>query len=202
MNKSVNYSRIACISRNTKETQIKLNVNLNGTGKFNLTCNVPFLEHLISQFVQYSKIDLTIESNGDIHIDDHHIVEDIGITLGKAFYKALGNKSGINRYGYAYAPLDEALSRVVIDFSGRAGLYMNTKFTRNIIGKFDTQLCFVFFKGFVNHAMVTLHIDNLKGLNAHHQAETLFKAFGLAIRMGIDFDQNMVECIPSTKGYI
>lgn len=192
--------RTASVERNTLETQIKVSVNLDGTGKLNIDTGVPFLEHMIDQIARHGLIDMDIVAKGDLHIDDHHTVEDLGITLGQAFAKAVGDKKGMTRYGHAYVPLDEALSRVVIDFSGRAGLFMDVEFTRGSIGKFDTQLFSEFFHGFVNHADVTLHIDNLKGYNAHHQAETIFKAFGRALRMALTEDPRMAGMMPSTKG--
>lgn len=192
--------RTASVERNTLETQIKVSVNLDGTGKLNIDTGVPFLEHMIDQIARHGLIDMDIVAKGDLHIDDHHTVEDLGITLGQAFAKAVGDKKGMTRYGHAYVPLDEALSRVVIDFSGRAGLCMDVEFTRGSIGKFDTQLFSEFFHGFVNHADVTLHIDNLKGYNAHHQAETIFKAFGRALRMALTEDPRMAGMMPSTKG--
>lgn len=192
--------RTASVERNTLETQIKVSVNLDGTGKLNIDTGVPFLEHMIDQIARHGLIDMDIMAKGDLHIDDHHTVEDLGITLGQAFAKAVGDKKGMTRYGHAYVPLDEALSRVVIDFSGRPGLCLNVDFTRGSIGKFDTQLFSEFFHGFVNHAGVTLHIDNLKGYNAHHQAETIFKAFGRALRMALTMDERMAGMMPSTKG--
>ncbi|MDX1319956.1 MAG: imidazoleglycerol-phosphate dehydratase HisB [Oceanospirillum sp.] len=192
--------RTASVERNTLETQIKVSVNLDGTGKLNIDTGVPFLEHMIDQIARHGLIDMDIVAKGDLHIDDHHTVEDLGITLGQAFAKAVGDKKGMTRYGHAYVPLDEALSRVVIDFSGRPGLCLNVDFTRGSIGKFDTQLFSEFFHGFVNHAGVTLHIDNLKGYNAHHQAETIFKAFGRALRMALTMDERMAGMMPSTKG--
>jgi len=192
--------RTASVERNTLETQIKVSVNLDGTGQLNIDTGVPFLEHMIDQIARHGLIDMDIVAKGDLHIDDHHTVEDLGITLGQAFAKAVGDKKGMTRYGHAYVPLDEALSRVVIDFSGRAGLFMDVEFTRGSIGKFDTQLFSEFFHGFVNHADVTLHIDNLKGYNAHHQAETIFKAFGRALRMALTEDPRMAGMMPSTKG--
>lgn len=192
--------RTASVERNTLETQIKVSINLDGTGKLNIDTGVPFLEHMIDQIARHGLIDMDILAKGDLHIDDHHTVEDLGITLGQAFAKAVGDKKGISRYGHAYVPLDEALSRVVIDFSGRPGLSLNVDFTRGSIGKFDTQLFSEFFHGFVNHAGVTLHIDNLKGYNAHHQAETIFKAFGRALRMALAEDPRMAGMMPSTKG--
>ena len=192
--------RTARVERNTLETQIKIDINLDGTGTSNFDTGVPFLEHMMDQVARHGMIDLDIKCKGDTHIDDHHTVEDIGITLGQAFTQAVGDKKGIVRYGHSYVPLDEALSRVVIDFSGRPGLFMNVEFTRANIGKLDTQLFWEFFQGFVNHANVTLHIDNLKGFNAHHQAETIFKAFGRALRMALSDDPRMAGITPSTKG--
>ncbi|GGK63089.1 imidazoleglycerol-phosphate dehydratase HisB [Amphritea balenae] len=192
--------RKATVTRNTLETKITVSVNLDGSGKLNAETGVPFLDHMLDQIARHGLIDLDINAKGDNHIDDHHTVEDIGITLGQAFHKAVGDKKGIQRYGHAYCPLDEALSRVVVDFSGRAGLDMNVEFTRANIGRFDTQLFWEFFQGFVNHAGVTLHIDNLKGFNAHHQAETIFKAFGRALRSSLTIDQRAADMMPSTKG--
>ncbi|WP_089730438.1 imidazoleglycerol-phosphate dehydratase HisB [Modicisalibacter muralis] len=192
--------RIATVSRDTSETQITVSVNLDGQGHFNAETGVPFLDHMLDQIARHGLIDLDIVAKGDLHIDDHHTVEDLGITLGQAFDKAIGDKRGIRRYGHAYVPLDEALSRVVIDFSGRPGLFMNVEFTRGAIGRLDTQLFWEFFQGFANHARVTLHIDNLKGFNAHHQAETIFKAFGRALRMAVENDPRMAGRMPSTKG--
>jgi len=192
--------RKASVTRNTLETQITVSVNLDGSGKLNADTGVPFLEHMLDQIARHGLIDMDIVAKGDNHIDDHHTVEDIGITLGQAFAQAVGDKKGILRYGHAYCPLDEALSRVVIDFSGRPGLDMNVEFTRAAIGRFDTQLFWEFFQGFVNHAGVTLHIDNLKGFNAHHQAETIFKAFGRAVRGALTIDQRAADQMPSTKG--
>jgi imidazoleglycerol-phosphate dehydratase len=192
--------RTAQVERNTLETQIKVAIDLDGTGKSAFDTSVPFLEHMLDQVARHGVIDLNIHCVGDLHIDAHHTVEDIGITLGQAFSKALGDKKGIYRYGHAYVPLDEALSRVVIDFSGRPGLYMDVDFHRSNIGSFETDLFHEFFQGFVNHAGVSLHIDNLKGRNAHHIAETIFKAFGRAIRMAITADPRMTGIMPSTKG--
>ncbi|ERS92001.1 imidazoleglycerol-phosphate dehydratase HisB [Halomonas sp. PBN3] len=192
--------RIATVSRDTQETRIRVSVNLDGSGKLNCETGVPFLDHMLDQVARHGLIDLDIHAEGDLHIDDHHTVEDLGITLGQAFDQAIGNKRGIYRYGHAYVPLDEALSRVVVDFSGRPGLFMDVAFTRAVIGRLDTQLFQEFFQGFVNHARVTLHIDNLKGENAHHQAETIFKAFGRALRMAVAPDPRMVGQMPSTKG--
>nr|WP_163501691.1 imidazoleglycerol-phosphate dehydratase HisB [Halomonas socia] len=192
--------RTATVSRDTKETQITVSVNLDGQGQLSGESSVPFLDHMLDQVARHGLIDLNIQAQGDLHIDDHHTVEDLGITLGQAFAQAIGDKRGIYRYGHAYVPLDEALSRVVVDFSGRAGLFMNVEFTRAAIGRLDTQLFWEFFQGFVNHAQVTLHIDNLKGFNAHHQAETIFKAFGRALRMAVAEDPRMAGQMPSTKG--
>ncbi|MFQ3790381.1 imidazoleglycerol-phosphate dehydratase HisB [Halomonas sp. A29] len=192
--------RIATVTRDTKETQITVTVNLDGEGRLNCETGVPFLDHMLDQVARHGLIDLDIKAVGDLHIDDHHTVEDLGITLGQAFHQAIGDKRGIHRYGHAYVPLDEALSRVVVDFSGRPGLFMNVEFTRASIGRLDTQLFWEFFQGFVNHARVTLHIDNLKGFNAHHQAETIFKAFGRALRMAVEPDPRMAGQMPSTKG--
>lgn len=194
--------RIAEVYRETLETQIKIKINLDGTGQFSADTGVPFLEHMMDQIARHGLMDLDIEANGDIYIDDHHTVEDIGITLGQAFHKAVGDKKGIRRYGHAYVPLDEALSRVVIDFSGRPGLDFKCDFTRATIGRLDTQLFWEFFQGFVNHAGVTLHIDNIKGFNAHHQAETIFKAFGRALRMALEHDERAAGMMPSTKGVL
>lgn len=192
--------RTASVERNTLETQIKIHINLDGTGKANLNTGVPFFEHMLDQIARHGMIDLDIQANGDTHIDDHHTVEDVGIALGQALKEAVGDKKGITRYGHAYVPLDEALSRVVIDLSGRPGLVFSANFTRASIGRFDTELVFEFFQGFVNHAQATLHIDNLKGHNAHHQAETIFKAFGRALRMALTPDERMGDQLPSTKG--
>ncbi|MDI3324308.1 imidazoleglycerol-phosphate dehydratase HisB [Pontibacterium granulatum] len=192
--------RRATVSRDTLETQITVSINLDGTGEFKAETGVPFLEHMMDQIARHGLIDLEINAKGDTHIDDHHTVEDIGITLGQAFKQAVGDKKGIVRYGHAYVPLDEALSRVVIDFSGRPGLDFKCDFTRASIGKLDTQLFWEFFQGFVNHAGVTLHIDNIKGFNAHHQAETIFKAFGRALRMALEIDSRAANMMPSTKG--
>ncbi len=193
-------ARIATVSRDTNETQITVSVNLDGEGRLNCETGVPFLDHMLDQVARHGMVDLDIHAKGDLHIDAHHTVEDLGITLGQAFNEAIGDKRGIYRYGHAYVPLDEALSRVVIDFSGRPGLYMNVEFTRDTIGSMDTQLFWEFFQGFVNHARVTLHIDNVKGFNAHHQAETIFKAFGRALRMAVAEDPRMAGQMPSTKG--
>lgn len=192
--------RKASVERDTLETQIKASINLDGTGKARFDIGVPFLEHMLDQIARHGLIDLDIVSKGDLHIDDHHTVEDVGITLGQAFAKAIGDKKGIRRYGHAYVPLDEALSRVVIDFSGRPGLEFHVPFTRARVGSFDVDLSIEFFRGFVNHAGVTLHIDNLRGVNAHHQIETVFKAFGRALRMAVEIDPRAAGTIPSTKG--
>ena len=192
--------RIAEIFRNTNETQIRVAINLDGTGQQKLNTGVPFLDHMLDQIARHGLIDLDIEAKGDLHIDAHHTVEDVGITLGQAFAKAIGDKKGIRRYGHAYVPLDEALSRVVIDFSGRPGLEFHVPFKRSMIGAFDVDLTHEFFQGFVNHALVSLHIDNLRGDNAHHQCETVFKAFGRALRMAAELDVRAAGMIPSTKG--
>jgi imidazoleglycerol-phosphate dehydratase len=192
--------RTAQVTRNTNETQISVAINLDGTGKQTLNTGVPFLDHMLDQIARHGLIDLDIHAVGDLHIDAHHTVEDVGITLGQAFAKAMGDKKGIRRYGHAYVPLDEALSRVVIDFSGRPGLEYHIPFTRSMIGTFDVDLTHEFFQGFVNHALVSLHIDNLRGTNAHHQCETVFKAFGRALRMAIEHDARSAGTIPSTKG--
>jgi imidazoleglycerol-phosphate dehydratase len=192
--------RTANVQRNTLETQITVQLNLDGTGKSHFETGVPFLEHMLDQVARHGVIDLEITAKGDLHIDAHHTVEDIGITLGQAFAKALGDKKGCCRYGHAYVPLDEALSRVVIDFSGRPGLEFHVNFPRAQIGEFDVDLFHEFFQGFVNHALVTLHVDNLRGRNAHHIAETVFKAFGRALRMAVEFDSRMQNVMPSTKG--
>ncbi|MDO5667891.1 MAG: imidazoleglycerol-phosphate dehydratase HisB [Alcaligenaceae bacterium] len=194
--------RTAEVSRDTQETKIRVAINLDGTGKQDINTGVPFLDHMLDQIARHGLIDLEIHCDGDTYIDDHHSVEDVGITLGQAFAKAVGDKKGIVRYGHSYVPLDESLSRVVIDFSGRPGLYYNIPFTRSLIGRFDVDLFQEFFQGFVNHAAVTLHIDNLKGINSHHQAETVFKAFGRALRMALAEDPRMVGVIPSTKGVL
>ena len=192
--------RIAEVVRNTNETQIRCAINLDGSGKQNLNTGVPFLDHMLDQIVRHGLIDIDIQATGDLHIDAHHTVEDVGITLGIAVAKAVGDKKGLRRYGHAYVPLDEALSRVVIDFSGRPGIEFHVPFTRSMIGNFDVDLVHEFFQGFVNHALVTLHIDNLRGVNAHHQCETVFKAFGRALRMAADLDPRAAGTIPSTKG--
>ena len=192
--------RQAEISRNTLETQIKVRLDLDGTGQSRLATGVPFLDHMLDQVARHGQIDLEIEAKGDLHIDAHHTVEDIGIALGQAMAQALGDKKGVCRYGQAYVPLDEALSRVVIDLSGRPGLVFGVKFSRALIGSFDVDLCREFFQGFVNHALMTVHIDTLRGDNAHHQAETIFKSFGRALRMAVEADARTANSIPSTKG--
>ena len=192
--------RQAEISRNTLETQIKVRLDLDGTGQSRLATGVPFLDHMLDQVARHGQIDLEIEAKGDLHIDAHHTVEDIGIALGQAMAQALGDKKGVCRYGQAYVPLDEALSRVVIDLSGRPGLVFDVKFSRALIGSFDVDLCREFFQGFVNHALMTVHIDTLRGDNAHHQAETIFKSFGRALRMAVEADARTANSIPSTKG--
>ena len=188
------------VTRNTSETQIQIVLNLDGTGKAELASGVPFLDHMLDQIARHGMIDLKVVAKGDTHIDDHHTVEDVGITLGQAIAKAVGDKAGITRYGYSYVPLDETLSRVVIDFSGRPGLEFHVPFTRARVGDFDVDLSIEFFRGFVNHAGVTLHIDNLRGINAHHQIETVFKAFGRALRMALTPDPRAAGQVPSTKG--
>src|SRR5690606_36636702 len=197
---TVMTDRQATVKRDRLETKITVTVNLDGTGAAAFRTGVPFLEHMLDQIARHGLFDLDIAADGDTHIDDHHTVEDIGITLGQAFAKALGDKRGIRRYGHAYVPLDEALSRVVVDFSGRPGLEMHVDFSRHNVGAFDLQLTYEFFQGFVNHAGVTLHIDNLRGANAHHQIETIFKAFGRALRMAAEPDPRMAGVMPSTKG--
>ncbi len=192
--------RTAKVARDTLETQITVEINLDGTGKSEFNTGVPFLDHMMDQVARHGLIDLNVQAKGDLHIDAHHTVEDIGITLGQAFAQAVGDKKGITRYGHAYVPLDEALSRVVIDFSGRPGLEMPVEFPRASIGGFDVDLFFEFFQGFVNHAQVTLHIDSIRGRNAHHVAETIFKAFGRALRMALTADPRMQGVTPSTKG--
>ncbi len=194
--------RRASLSRDTLETQITVAVNLDGSGQAEFAIGVPFLEHMLDQVARHGLLDLSIKASGDLHIDDHHTVEDIGITLGQAIARAVGDRKGISRYGHAYVPLDEALSRVVIDFSGRPGLITDVTFTRARVGQFDVDLIFEFFRGFVNHAGVTLHIDNLRGDNAHHQAETIFKAFGRALRMALAVDLRLGDTMPSTKGVL
>ena len=193
-------ARTAEVSRNTNETQIRVAINLDGSGIQKLNTGVPFLDHMIDQIARHGLFDIEIDCQGDLHIDAHHTVEDVGITLGQAFAKAIGDKKGVRRYGHAYVPLDEALSRVVVDFSGRPGLEFHVPFTRSMIGAFDVDLTHEFFQGFVNHALVTLHIDNLRGVNAHHQCETVFKAFGRALRMAAELDARSAGTIPSTKG--
>ena len=192
--------RQAQVTRNTLETKISVNLNLDGTGKAVLDTGVPFLDHMLDQVARHGMMDIEISAKGDLHIDAHHTVEDIGITLGQAFMQAIGDKKGLRRYGHAYVPLDEALSRVVVDLSGRPGMEFNIEFVRARIGEFDVDLINEFFQGFVNHAMVTLHIDNLSGDNAHHQAETAFKAFGRALRMAMELDSRAAGIMPSTKG--
>lgn len=194
--------RKATVTRNTLESQITITVNLDGTGCANLDTPVPFLNHMIDQIARHGLIDLDIQATGDTDIDDHHTVEDIGITLGMAIAEAIGDKKGLTRYGHAYVPLDESLSRVVLDFSGRPGLFMEADFVRGHVGTFDVDLSREFFQGFVNHAFVTLHIDNLRGANAHHQIETIFKAFGRALRMAASADERMAGVLPSTKGHL
>ena len=192
--------RTAEVSRQTAETKINVKLNLDGTGVSKLATGIGFFDHMLDQIARHGLIDLEIEALGDLHIDGHHTVEDVGITLGQAIAQAVGDKRGIRRYGHAYVPLDEALSRVVVDFSGRPGLEMHLPFTSGQIGEFDTQLTFEFFQGLVNHAFITLHIDNLKGVNAHHQAETVFKAFGRALRAALEWDPRALGQVPSTKG--
>ena len=195
-----NPPRVAEVQRDTKETQIRARVNLDGTGLAQLATGIGFFDHMLDQVARHGLIDLEIDAKGDLHIDGHHTVEDVGITLGLAVAKAVGDKAGLTRYGHAYVPLDEALSRVVIDFSGRPGLHMDIPFKSGMVGGFDTQLTYEFFQGFANHALVSLHIDNLKGANAHHQCETVFKAFGRALRMALTLDARSLGVIPSTKG--
>ena len=192
--------RIAEVTRNTNETQIRVKLNLDGSGKSSFKTGVPFLDHMMDQIARHGLIDIEVEANGDLHIDAHHTVEDIGITIGQAVAKAIGDKKGIRRYGHAYVPLDEALSRVVLDFSGRPGIEFHVEFKRGMIGQYDVDLTHEFFQGFVNHALVSLHIDNLRGENAHHQCETVFKAFGRALRMAAEIDPRVGDAIPSTKG--
>lgn len=194
--------RTAEITRNTNETRIRVAVNIDGTGKQTIDTGVPFLDHMLDQIARHGLIDLDIKAEGDLHIDAHHTVEDVGITLGMAIAKAVGTKAGLRRYGHAYVPLDEALSRVVVDFSGRPGLEYHIPFTRARIGDFDVDLTREFFQGLVNHALITLHIDNLRGVNAHHQAETVFKACGRALRMAMEVDPSMGDVVPSTKGVL
>ena len=200
MTASAPQSRTARVERNTAETKILVELDLDGTGRAELATGVPFLDHMLDQLARHGMVDLTVRAQGDLHIDAHHTVEDIGITLGQAFRAAVGDKKGIARYGHAYVPLDEALSRVVIDLSGRPGLEFHVPFTRALIGTFDADLAHEFFQGFVNHAQVTLHIDNLRGDNAHHQAETVFKAFARALRAAVALDPRAQSAIPSTKG--
>ena len=192
--------RTAQVTRNTLETQITASINLDGSGKVELASGIGFLDHMLDQIARHGLMDVSVAAKGDLHIDAHHTVEDIGITLGQAFTKAIGDKKGIRRYGHAYVPLDEALSRVVLDVSGRPGLEFGVEFSRARIGDFDVDLIHEFFQGFVNHALVTLHIDNLRGDNAHHQAETIFKAFGRALRVAVEADPRMAGTMPSTKG--
>lgn len=192
--------RTAEVSRDTAETKIKVRLNLDGTGESKLATGIGFFDHMLDQIARHGLIDLDVQCEGDLHIDGHHTVEDVGIAIGQAVRQAVGDKRGLTRYGHSYVPLDEALSRVVVDFSGRPGLVLDAKFTSGTIGQLDTQLIHEFFQGFVNHALVTLHIDNLKGANAHHQAETMFKAFGRALRMALERDPRMAGTIPSTKG--
>ncbi len=194
--------RSAQVTRNTLETQISVMLELDGSGKAKFDTGLPFLEHMLDQVARHGMVDLDIKAKGDLHIDAHHTVEDIGITLGQAFNQAVGDKKGLRRYGHAYVPLDEALSRVVLDISGRPGLVFNVNFVRSNVGEFDVDLIHEFFQGFVNHALVTLHIDNLAGENAHHQAETVFKAFGRALRMALEADPRMAGVMPSTKGVL
>ena len=194
--------RIATVTRDTLETQISVSINLDGTGKSSFSTGIPFFEHMLDQIARHGMIDIDVKANGDIHIDDHHTVEDVGIALGQAFRQVLGDKKGIMRYGHAYVPLDEALSRVVIDFSGRPGIEYRVEYPRARIGQFDVDLIHEFFQGFANHAPATLHIDNLHGKNAHHVAETIFKAFGRAVRVAVSADDRMAGIIPSTKGLL
>ena len=200
MNNNLAGARCADITRKTNETDIRVQLNLDGSGKANFASGIGFFDHMLDQIARHGLIDLDIHAIGDLHIDGHHTVEDVGIALGQAVHKAVGDKKGIRRYGHAYVPLDEALSRVVIDLSGRPGLIMNVPFKSGMIGTFDSQLAYEFFQGFVNHAFVTLHIDNLRGENAHHQAETVFKAFARALRMALEHDARTAGTIPSTKG--
>jgi imidazoleglycerol-phosphate dehydratase len=197
---SASTDRTAEVSRNTAETRITVRLNLDGTGQSSLHTGIGFFDHMLEQIARHGLIDLEVRADGDLHIDGHHTVEDVGITIGQAFARAVGDKKGIRRYGHAYVPLDEALSRVVVDLSGRPGLVLNIPFTSGMIGAFDTQLTHEFFQGFVNHAGVTLHIDNLRGVNAHHQCETVFKAFARALRAAVERDPRSAGTIPSTKG--
>lgn len=194
--------RTAQVERITSETQVKISVNLDGTGKAELQSGMPFMDHMLDQIARHGLIDLSVQCQGDTHIDDHHSAEDVGITFGQAIAQAIGDKKGITRYGHAYVPLDEALSRVVLDFSGRPGLEYDIPFTRASVGGFDVDLFYEFFQGFVNHAWVTLHVDNLKGKNSHHQIETVFKAFGRALRMAATIDPRSADTTPSTKGVL
>jgi len=194
--------RTAEVVRNTKETQIRVRLNLDGTGRAKLATGIPFLDHMLDQVARHGMIDLEIEAKGDLHIDSHHTVEDVGITFGQTCARAIGDKAGVRRFGHAYVPLDEALSRVVVDFSGRPGLEFHVEFARALIGEFDVDLVHEFFQGFVNHALVTLHVDNLRGDNAHHQCETVFKAFGRALRMAAELDPRSAGAVPSTKGQL
>jgi imidazoleglycerol-phosphate dehydratase len=194
------HARRAAVERNTRETQIRVEVDLDGSGRCQVSSGVGFFDHMLDQLARHAMIDLTIDARGDLHIDGHHTIEDIGITLGQAFAQAVGDKAGVRRYGYAYVPLDEALSRVVVDLSGRPGLEWHVPFKRAMIGEFDVDLTHEFFQGFANHALVTLHIDNLRGDNAHHQCETVFKAFARALRMAVEPDPRAAGMIPSTKG--
>ena len=195
-------NRTAAVTRKTAETNIRVAINLDGTGQAKLASGIGFLDHMLDQIARHGAVDLTVEAEGDLHIDGHHTVEDIGITLGQAVARAVGDKKGIRRYGHAYVPLDEALSRVVIDFSGRPGLVWQVPFTRAMIGEFDVDLAHEFFQGFVNHALVTLHVDNLRGENAHHQCETVFKAFARALRVAAEADPRAAGVVPSTKGIL
>jgi imidazoleglycerol-phosphate dehydratase len=192
--------RKAQVTRNTLETQIQVGLNLDGSGRSQLSTGIGFLDHMLDQVARHGLMDLEVQAKGDLHIDAHHTVEDVGITIGQAFFKAIGDKKGVRRYGHAYVPLDEALSRVVVDLSGRPGLAYDVEYVRGLIGEFDVDLIREFFQGFVNHALVTLHIDNLTGDNAHHQAETIFKAFGRALRMAVELDPRAGSSLPSTKG--
>jgi imidazoleglycerol-phosphate dehydratase len=199
---STPMNRCAEVRRDTLETQIRVRIDLDGTGRSQLSTGIGFFDHMLDQVARHGMFDIEVEARGDLHIDGHHTVEDVGITLGQAFTKALGDKKGVRRYGHAYVPLDEALSRVVVDLSGRPGLEFGIDFTRSMIGGFDVDLAYEFFQGFVNHAAVSLHVDNLKGRNAHHQAETAFKAFGRALRMAVELDPRAAGTTPSTKGVL